>query len=89
MPFNRKEAEALKFLGTHLFYGIVAALTFGGAVLAIDLGHIRTLALSSSHPILILGLMFAGLLITFGGVSMAAGVMSLAHDDERDEDLRN
>lgn len=85
MPLNPKEKEALTFLGTHLLYGIAAAFTFGGAVLATDLSHIRTLALASAHPVLVLVLMFWGLVITFGGVSMAVGVMSLASDDDRDE----
>ena len=82
MPLNPKEKEALKFLGTHLLYGIAAALTFGGAVLATDLSHIRTLALGSAHPVLVIVMLFFGLLITFGGVSMAVGVMSLAGDDD-------
>lgn len=86
MPLNPKEKEALKFLGIHLVYGIAAALTFGGAVLATDLSHIRTLALDSAHPVLIIVMMFFGLLITFGSVSMAVGIMSLARDDERTED---
>ncbi len=82
MPLNPKEKEALKFLGTHLIYGVAAALTFGGAVLATDLSHIRTLALDSAHPVLVIVMLFFGLLITFGGVSMAVGVMSLAGDDD-------
>ncbi len=82
MPLNPKEKEALKFLGTHLIYGVAAALTFGGAVLATDLSHIRTLALDSAHPVLVIAMLFFGLLITFGGVSMAVGVMSLAGDDD-------
>jgi hypothetical protein len=84
MPLNSKEKEALKFLGLHLFYGLAAAATFGAMVLATDLSHIRTLALDSAHPVLILALMFCGLFVTFGGLGMAAGIMSLAQDDERE-----
>ncbi len=85
MPLNKKEKEALTFLGVHLVYGIVAALTFGSAVLATDLSHIRTLALASANPVLVIFMMYWGLIVTFGGVSMAVGVMSLASDDERNE----
>ena len=85
MPLNRKEKEALSFLGVHLIYGVVAALTFGTGVLAIDLSHIRTLALDSAHPVLVIFMLYWGLIVTFGGVSMAVGVMSLARDDERDD----
>jgi hypothetical protein len=86
LPLDKKDKEALKYLGAHLFYGIVAALTFGGAVLAVDLSHIRTLIMTSSNPVLVLVMMFAALLITFGGVSMAVGVMSLASEDDRDRE---
>jgi hypothetical protein len=77
-----KEKEALKFLGTHLFYGLAAGLTFGLAVLYTDLGHIRTLALESTHPVLVLMLFFFGLFITFGSVGMGVGIMSMASDDD-------
>lgn len=82
MALTPKEKEALKYLGVHLVYGIVGALTFGTAVLAIDLSHIRTLALASAHPVLVIVMMYWGLIITFGGVSMAVGIMNLAGDDE-------
>jgi len=84
LALNKKELEALKFLGAHLCYGAAAAITFGVAVLVINLSNIRVLALESSHPVLVLAVMFFGLFIIFGGVSMAVGVMSLARDDEND-----
>lgn len=85
MALNAKEKEALLFLGTHLLYGIAAALTFGTAVLATDLSHIRTLALNSPHPVLVIVMMYFGLIITFGSVSMAVGIMGLARDDDSDD----
>ncbi len=85
MPLGAKEKEALKFLGTHLVYGLVAGLTFGVAVLATNLGNLRTLAFESNHTALVLLLFFFGLFVTFGSVSMGVGVMSLARYDE-DED---
>ncbi|MDO8607157.1 MAG: hypothetical protein Q7R40_11510 [Phaeospirillum sp.] len=78
------EKKPLKFLAKHLFFGVVAAITFGVLVLATDLGHIRTLLQDSDNPYPVLGLMFFGLIITFGGVAMAAGIMSLS--DGKDED---
>jgi len=84
LPLNNKEWDALKFLGAHLCYGAAAAITFGSAVLAINLSNIRVLAMDSAHPFLVIGLMYFGLFITFGSISMAVGVMSLAGDDERD-----
>lgn len=77
-----QEKRPLKFLGQHLIYGVAAALTFGGLVLATDLSHIRTLALDSSHPVRVIALMFFGLIVTFGSVAMGVGIMSLASDDD-------
>jgi hypothetical protein len=84
MPLDRKAKAALTFLGTHLLYGLAAGGTFGLGTLAVDLGHLRTLALASSHPVLVLVLFFFGLFITFGSVGMAVGIMSLARDDDSD-----
>ncbi|CAA7620072.1 hypothetical protein [Magnetospirillum sp. UT-4] len=86
MPLNHKEKEALRFLGVHLVYGLAAGLTFGLAVLYTNLGNLRTLALDSAQPVLVLVLFFFGLFVTFGSIGMGVGVMSLAKDDERERD---
>lgn len=82
VALNPKEREALKFLATHLVYGLVAAFTFGGAVLGTNLSNLRTLALESAHPVIVLILFFFGLCITFGSVGMGVGIMSLARDED-------
>lgn len=84
MALNAKEKQALKFLGMHLVYGLAAGLTFGLAVLYTNLGNLRTLAMESASPTLVLTLFFFGLFITFGSVGMGVGVMTLARDDERE-----
>ncbi|MGE5475612.1 MAG: hypothetical protein ACM3Q1_03085 [Bacteroidales bacterium] len=86
MALNTKEREALHFLGVHLVYGLAAALTFGLAVLGTNLGNLRTLALESSHPITVLVLFFFGLFVTFGSVGMGVGIMSLASDEDSEDD---
>lgn len=82
-----KEREPLKFLAQHLCYGLAAGATFGGLVLATDLGHIRTLAMDSPNPVPVLLMLFGGLFVTFGSVAMGVGIMSLAKDDEDDRDI--
>lgn len=84
MALNKKERDVLKFLGAHIVYGLAGALTFGIAVLMTNLGNLRTLAFDSAHPVLILVLFFFGLFVTFGSIGMGVGIMSLAHDDERE-----
>ncbi|HLO77513.1 MAG TPA: hypothetical protein VK196_13740 [Magnetospirillum sp.] len=86
MALNTKEREALRFLGVHLVYGLAAGLTFGGAVLMTNLGNLRTLALESAHPTMVLGLFFFGLFVTFGSVGMGVGIMSLARDEDSDSE---
>jgi hypothetical protein len=86
MPLDPKAKEALTYLGTHLVYGLAAGAAFGIGALAIDLGHLRTLAVGSSHPVLVLVLFFFGLFVTFGSVGMGVGIMTMAKDDESDPD---
>lgn len=86
MALNSKEREVLRFLGAHLLYGLAGALTFGIAVLATNLGNLRTLALESAHPVTVLTLFFFGLFVTFGSVGMGVGIMSLARDEESELD---
>lgn len=86
MALNRKEQEILRFLGVHLVYGLAGAVTFGTAVLMTNLGNLRTLALESAHPAMVLVLFFFGLCVTFGSVGMGVGIMSLASDDESELD---
>jgi len=85
MPLNLKEKEALKFLATHLLYGLVAGATFGIMVLVTNMGNIWTLAKESNHTGTVLALLFFGLFVTFGSVGMGVGIMSLARDDEADD----
>jgi hypothetical protein len=84
LALNRKEKDALKFLAAHLCYGVAAAVTFGVMVLATNLSNIRALAFDSPHPVLVVVMLFFGLLVTFGGISMAVGIMSLARDDDKE-----
>lgn len=84
MALNKKEREVLRFLGVHLIYGLAAGVTFGVAVLLTNLGNLRTLALESAHPTMVLALFFFGLFVTFGSVGMGVGIMSMASDDEQD-----
>ncbi|MGE4278251.1 MAG: hypothetical protein AB7G62_01605 [Magnetospirillum sp.] len=85
MTLNLKEKEALKFLATHLVYGLAAGATFGIMVLVTNMGNIWTLAKESNHTFIVLALFFFGLFVTFGSVGMGVGVMSLARDDEVDD----
>lgn len=72
--------RALVFMLEHLFWGLAAGALFGGLTLVLDLGGIGTLIRASQTPVVPVFLLFFGLFITFGGIAMAVGVMSLGRE---------
>ena len=77
------EKSALRFVARHLVLGLGAGALFGLVLLASDLAGLRSLAFASEAPWLVVALLFFGLFITFGSVSLAANLMLLARG-ERD-----
>ena len=85
---NPKQIEVFKFLGLHLACGLAAAVVFGSALLYLDVSHIRTLAEASPSGPIIFFLLYFGLSVTFGGVAMAVGIMSLGDFSEDNRYLK-
>ena len=69
----------------HLAMGLGAGTLFGIAILVTDFAGLRSLAFSSEAPWLVIFLLFFGLLITFGSVSLAANLMLLGRDDGNED----
>lgn len=82
------EKTALRFVFRHLATGLAAGALFGAAILISDLAGLRSLALSSDAPWLVFFLLFFGLFITFGSVSLAANLMMLGRNDDGDNSGR-
>ncbi|WP_413205608.1 hypothetical protein [Rhodospirillum sp. A1_3_36] len=80
MPLKPYEIRALRFMLGHLAVGVLGAFVFGGLLLYLDVGSIRTLIMASREWYIYGGLLFFGLIVTFGGVAMAIGVMGLGED---------
>ncbi|NIZ00375.1 hypothetical protein [Thalassospira lucentensis] len=80
----------IKFLIEHTAYGCVGALVFGCLVLFFDIGGIYSLAMASRDAPVYIFLLFFGLFITFGGISLGMGIMGLGSfsDDDRYRDER-
>jgi len=76
------DKAALRFVLRHLAMGLGAGALFGIAILAADLAGLRSLAMSSESPWLVIFLLFFGLFITFGSVSLAANLMLLERGDQ-------
>lgn len=75
------DKTALRFVARHLATGLGAGALFGIAILVSDLAGLRSLAFSSEAPWLVVFLLFFGLFITFGGVSLAANLMLMERED--------
>ncbi len=75
-----EEQTALRFVARHLAMGLGAGALFGLAILFSDFAGLRSLAFSSASPWLVIFLLFFGLFITFGSVSLAANIVLLGRD---------
>lgn len=89
----REARSIVKFMIEHTAYGGFGALVFGALVLFFDIGGIYSLAMSSRDAPIFIFLLFFGLFVTFGGISLGIGIMTLGgfSDDDRyrDERTRN
>ncbi|MCC9620838.1 hypothetical protein LPB41_03960 [Thalassospira sp. MA62] len=94
-PRNSKAAHEarsiIRFMIEHTAYGGFGALVFGALVLYFDIGGIYTLAMSSRDAPIFIFLLFFGLFVTFGGISLGIGIMTLGgfSDDDRYRDERS
>ncbi len=71
----------VSFVVRHVATGLAAGALFGGAILVSNFADLRQLIFNSDSPWLALFLLFFGLFITFGSVSLAANIMLLKRDD--------
>jgi hypothetical protein len=86
----REARSIVRFMIEHTAYGGFGALVFGGLVLFFDIGGIYSLAMSSRDAPIFIFLLFFGLFVTFGGISLGIGIMNLGgfSDDDRYRDER-
>ena len=92
-PRSGNDGSILRFMLCHLLYGTVGAVVFTAALLYLDIGGIRTMIGRSGGGAVPVFLLFFGLFVTFGGISIGMGVMGLgtfrdgeSYRDERDRD---
>jgi hypothetical protein len=89
----REARSIVRFMIEHTAYGGFGALVFGALVLFFDIGGIYSLATSSRDAPVFIFLLFFGLFVTFGGISLSIGIMTLGgfsdNDRYRDERTRD
>lgn len=72
-----------RLLAVNWLHGLGIAVFLEAALLSANVGGLRDLIAASEQPLLPLGLLFAGLLITCTSVSMGAAVISLPYPKDR------
>ena len=78
-PFER---EAIGYLLRHLALGLLGSVVFGSLILWTDFAGIRSLALAEEGGWLALGLLFFGLFVTFGSLTLGAAIMGFGPRSE-------
>ena len=84
-PYRR----VIVFLLQHLLLGLAAAVIFGGVILYKDIAHLRSLTMDSADGGVALTLLFFGLFVTFGSLSMVIGIMGEADHSQPPDDIRS
>lgn len=83
---RRENLKALGFLLGHLAVGVVGAVAFGALLLTSDAFGLAELIRQSDVGLLAGALLFFGLIVTFGALAMAMGIMSLRRRDSDDNE---
>jgi hypothetical protein len=71
------EKPLLFFLLKHVTSGAAGGLALGAGLLLLDIAGLRTLAGQSEDGIIAILLLFFGLMVTFGAIAMAVGIMTM------------
>ena len=82
MKTSPPQRAPVAFMLRHLAAGGVGSAVFGGLILGFDMAGLRHLILTSQDGWLFTVMLFFGLFITFGGVALAVGVMSLGEEKD-------
>ena len=71
------EKPLLFFLLKHVTSGAIGGIALGAGLLLLDIAGLRTLAGQSEDGIIAILLLFFGLMVTFGAIAMAVGIMTI------------
>jgi hypothetical protein len=71
------EKALVVFLLKHVTSGAAGGLVLGSGLLLLDIAGLRTLMGQSEDGIIAILLLFFGLMVTFGAIAMAVGIMTM------------
>ena len=78
------EKPLLMFLLKHVTSGAAGGMVLGIGLLLLDIAGLRTLMGQSEDGVIAILLLFFGLMVTFGAIAMAVGIMTMNGLIERD-----
>jgi hypothetical protein len=82
--FSGLEMPLARLLLINLGIGVVVALLLVGGLLMLNPGGLRGLILADQSPVVALGLLFFGFVVTLGSTAMGTAIMAMGvGDDER------
>jgi hypothetical protein len=79
---NPLRQPLLRLLLANLAFGSLAAALLVGGMLALDSQGLRTLILADQSPVLAIGLLLFGFVITLGSAVMGTAIMAIGKDEE-------
>ena len=71
------EKPLVMFLLKHVTSGAAGGVALGLGILMLDIAGLRTLMGQSEDGIIAILLLFFGLIVTFGAIAMAVGIMTM------------
>ena len=86
-----QQAPLARLLAINLGIGVVLAVLLVGGLLALNPGGLRDLILADRSPLVPIGLLLGGFIVTLGSTAMGTAIMAMGvgeRDDEPDGRLR-
>lgn len=78
-----------RLLAVNLLIGIAVAFLLVGGLLALNPGGLRHLILGDSSPLVALGLLLFGFVITLGSTAMGTAIMAMGGDERENNGPRD
>jgi hypothetical protein len=84
--YRRAQRNFFTYLAKHLALGVAMGWLVLTAILIIDVGGLRSVALSTQTALIVFPVLYILFAITFGSAGMGIGVMSLGQKDRHDDE---
>ena len=80
-PFGILREPLFRLLAINLAIGISVAVLMLGGLLVLNPDKLRDLILADRTPVMAVGLLLSGFVVTFGSVAMGTAIMAIGRSD--------